>query len=49
VPVELDLVRGVTHDFIKLGRVLKEAAQAQDFAARALRAAWGHRTVETAP
>jgi acetyl esterase len=49
VPVELDLVRGVTHDFIKLGRVLKEAGQAQDFAARALRAAWKHQTEETAP
>ena len=49
VPVELDLVRGVTHDFIKLGRVLKEAGQAQDFAARALRAAWNHEPEETAP
>jgi acetyl esterase len=49
VPVELDLVRGVTHDFIKLGRVLKEAGQAQDFAAQALRAAWKHQTQETTP
>jgi acetyl esterase len=43
VPVELDLVRGVTHDFIKMGRVLKEAAAAQQFAADALRAAWSDR------
>jgi acetyl esterase len=47
VPVELDLVRGVTHDFIKLGRVLKEAGHAQDFAALALRAAWNHLTEGT--
>lgn len=40
VPVELDLVRGMTHDFIKMGRVLKEASTAQQFAADALRAAW---------
>jgi acetyl esterase len=40
VAVELDLVRGVTHDFIKMGRVLKEAGQAQQFAADALRHAW---------
>jgi acetyl esterase len=40
VAVELDLVRGVTHDFIKMGRVLKEAGQAQQFAADALRQAW---------
>jgi acetyl esterase len=43
VPVELDLVRGVTHDFIKMGRVLSEAAAAQQFAADALRAAWSDR------
>ena len=29
VPVELELVRGVTHDFIKLGRALPEAHRAQ--------------------
>ncbi len=40
VAVELDLVRGVTHDFIKMGRVLKEAPAAQQFAADALRHAW---------
>jgi acetyl esterase len=40
VPVELELFRGLTHDFIKMGRVLKEACAAQDAAAAALRAAW---------
>jgi acetyl esterase len=40
VPVELDLYRGLTHDFIKMGRVLKEAGQAQQAAADALRKAW---------
>ena len=37
VPVQLELVRGMTHDFIKMGRVLKEAGAALDFAAAALR------------
>lgn len=41
VAVELDLVRGVTHDFIKMGRALREAAAAQQAAADALRRAWG--------
>jgi acetyl esterase len=36
VPVELDLVRGVTHDFIKLGRVLAEAPMAQALIGSAL-------------
>ncbi len=40
VPVHLDLVRGMTHDFIKMGRVLKEAAAAQQFAADTLRKTW---------
>jgi acetyl esterase len=40
VPVTLDLVRGVTHDFIKMGRALKEAGAAQQFAADALAEAW---------
>jgi acetyl esterase len=41
VPVQLELARGVTHDFIKMGRVLKrEAGSAIDFAAQALKAAW---------
>jgi acetyl esterase len=44
VPVALDLVRGVTHDFIKMGRVLKQAAAAQQFAANALTDAWSPST-----
>ncbi len=40
VPLHFDLVRGVTHDFIKMGRVLKQAQQALQFAAHALRQAW---------
>ena len=40
VAVELELYRGLTHDFIKMGRVLKEAGQALDAAAAALRKAW---------
>ncbi len=40
VPVDLELVRGVTHDFIKMGRVLKEASHALDAAAAALKQAW---------
>jgi len=39
VPVQLDLVRGVTHDFVKMGRALPEAGQALDAAAAALREA----------
>lgn len=37
VAVELELYRGVTHDFIKMGRVLPEATQAMDAAAHFLR------------
>ncbi|MDP2004404.1 MAG: alpha/beta hydrolase [Rubrivivax sp.] len=37
VPVSLELVRGMTHDFIKMGRALKEAGAALDFAAAALK------------
>lgn len=40
VAVELELVRGVTHDFIKLARALPEAHAAQAAAARALNEAW---------
>ncbi|WP_374437648.1 alpha/beta hydrolase [Inhella sp.] len=43
VPVELELYRGVTHDFIKMGRMIPEALSAQDVAARALREAFGDR------
>jgi acetyl esterase len=39
VAVELELFRGVTHDFIKMGRALKEAGAALDAAAAALRQA----------
>ncbi len=40
VAVELELYRGVTHDFIKMGRSLREAAAALDAASAALRAAF---------
>ena len=40
VAVELDLVRGVTHDFIKMGRVLPEAAASQALIGTALKAAF---------
>lgn len=39
VPVELELYKGVTHDFIKLGRVLPEAQAAHEALAAALRSA----------
>jgi len=39
VPVRLELTRGVTHDFIKMARVLPEAVAAQDAAADALKEA----------
>ena len=40
VPVDLEIYRGVTHEFIKMGRVLPEARQAHQHAARALRHAF---------
>jgi acetyl esterase len=40
VAVELELYRGLTHDFIKLGRAIPQARQAQQVAADALRTAW---------
>ena len=40
VPVELEIVRGVTHDFIKMGRALDEARAAQALAGQALRRAF---------
>ncbi len=40
VPVALELYRGLTHDFIKMGRALPQAALAQQAAADALAAAW---------
>ena len=39
VPVSLELYRGLTHDFIKLGRAIQEAETAQQAAADALREA----------
>ena len=40
VAVELDLVRGVTHDFIKMGRVLPQAGASQALIGAALKAAF---------
>jgi acetyl esterase len=40
VPVELEIYRGVTHEFIKMGRALPEARQAHRDAAQALRHAF---------
>ena len=40
VPVQLALYRGLTHDFIKMGRALHEAGEAQQAAADALKEAW---------
>ena len=40
VAVELEIYRGVTHDFIKMGRALPEAGMARQDAARVLRAAF---------
>ncbi|WP_431276540.1 alpha/beta hydrolase [Variovorax ureilyticus] len=39
VPVELEIYRGVIHEFVKMGRAIPEALQAQADAARALREA----------
>jgi acetyl esterase len=40
VAVELDLVRGVTHDFIKMGRVLPQASESQALIGAELKAAF---------
>ena len=40
VPVDLEIYRGVVHDFIKMGRVIPEAARAHADAARALKHAF---------
>ena len=40
VPVQLEIYRGVTHEFIKMGRAIPEARQAHADAAGALRAAF---------
>lgn len=41
VPVDLEIYRGVTHEFIKMGRALPEALTCHLDAARALRQAFG--------
>ncbi len=41
VPVNLEIYRGVVHEFIKMGRAIPEALQAQADAARALKHAFG--------
>jgi len=41
VPVDLELYRGMVHDFIKMGRAIPQARQAHMDAARALRHALG--------
>ncbi len=41
VAVDLEVYRGVTHEFIKMGRILPEARQAHADAAAALRRAFG--------
>jgi acetyl esterase len=40
VPVDLEIYRGVVHEFIKMGRVIPEALRAQADAARALKHAF---------
>ena len=47
VPVDLEIYRGVTHEFIKMGRALPEARQAHRDAARALRQAFGLSEIST--
>ena len=44
VPVDLEIYRGVTHEFIKMGRILPEARHAHADAARALRHAFHLKT-----
>ncbi len=41
VAVDLEIYRGVTHEFIKMGRAIPEAVKAQADAAQALRLAFG--------
>ena len=42
VSVDLEIYKGMVHEFIKMGRALPEAAKAHADAARALRQAFGH-------
>jgi acetyl esterase len=44
VPVALDIGRGMTHDFVKMGRALAQASRAQQFVADALAQAWRNST-----
>ena len=46
VAVDLEIYRGVTHEFIKMGRIIPEARQAHADAARALRQAFNLSTAE---
>jgi acetyl esterase len=46
VPVDIEIYRGVTHEFIKMGRIIPEARQAHADAARALRQAFNLFTAE---
>ncbi len=41
VPVDLEIYKGVTHEFVKMGRVIAEARQAHRDMAQALRGAFG--------
>jgi acetyl esterase len=47
VPVDLEIYRGVTHEFIKMGRALREARQAHHDAAHALARAFESTPNET--
>ncbi len=49
VPVDLEIYRGVTHEFIKMGRIIPEARQAHAEAARALRQAFNLHFSTTEP
>jgi acetyl esterase len=42
VAVDLEIYRGVVHEFIKMGRVIPQAKQAHQDAARALKEAFDH-------
>ena len=42
VPVDLEIYRGVTHEFIKMGRIIPEARHAHADAAKALRQAFNN-------
>ena len=49
VAVDLEIYRGVTHEFIKMGRIIPEARQAHADAARALREAFDLNLSTTEP